>query len=230
MTTTPGIEPSLAEIMRLAMDSRLLDLHVALPCRVEKYDAATQTVEVLPMVRRALTDTDGGTQNEDLPILPNVPVLFPRSANFSATWPISPGDFVLVIFCSSAIGTWRATGQLSDPVDLRRHDLSHAVAIPGVAPDGATIPTAADAALLEVGGSATHVQVGAAATDFVSLSGFVDSFLENIASAINSGVPAPNDGGLALKNSIMVALQASGWGSGGTTIPNSTAATKLKSE
>ena len=221
MTTTPGIEPSLAEIMRLAMDSRLLDLHVALPCRVEKYDAATQTVEVFPMVRRALTDTDGGTQNEDLPILPNVPVLFPRSANFSATWPISPGDFVLVIFCSSAIGTWRATGQLSDPIDLRRHDLSHAVAIPGVAPDSATIPTAADAALFEVGGSATHVQVGAAATDFVAMNQKVLAELNSIATALSAHVHAG---------------VTPGPGSTGTTAappytpPADVAATKLKSE
>jgi len=227
MTTTPGVEPSLAEIMRLALDSRLLDLHVALPCRVEKYDAATQTVEVFPMVRRALTDTDGGTQNEDLPVLPNVPVLFPRSASFSATWPISPGDFVLVIFCSSAIGTWRATGQLSDPVDLRRHDLSHAVAIPGVAPDGATIPTAADAAVLEVGGSATHVQVGAAATNFVSRDDKVQQRLGELYAAMAGATIIANDGGASLKTTYLAALSPD-WSGSGTT-PD-TAATKLKSE
>lgn len=162
-------EPTLAEIVRKAIDSRLLDVHVALPCRVESYDAATQTVEVLPMVRRAITDSVGNTQHEELPKLPNVPVIFPRSAAFSATWPIAKGDHVLVIFCSSAIGNWRESGDIADPGDLRRHDLSHAVAIPGVAPDGDVLPTAADAAVVEVNSPATHVAIGAAASDFVAM-------------------------------------------------------------
>lgn len=221
MSTTPGIEPSLAEIVRLALDSKMLDVHVALPCRVEKYDAATQTVEVAPMVRRALTNTDGETQHEDLPVLPNVPVCFPRSANFSATWPISKGDFVLVIFCSSAIGTWRATGQLSDPVDLRRHDLSYAVAIPGIAPDGSTIPTASDAAVLEVGGAATHVAVGAAATDFVAMNQKVMDALQDIATTFNGHIHLTPAGGGGVASDITTTPYVP---------PADVAATKLKSE
>lgn len=220
MSTTPGIEPSLAEIVRLALDSKMLDVHVALPCRVEKYDAATQTAEVVPMVRRALTNTDGETQHEDLPVLPNVPVCFPRSANFSATWPISKGDFVLVIFCSSAIGTWRATGQLSDPVDLRRHDLSQAVAIPGIAPDGSTIPTAADAAVFEVGGAATHVAVGAAASDFVAMNQKVLTELGSIATALTGHTHTGVTAGMGI----------TGGSSSTYAPPADVAATKLKSE
>jgi hypothetical protein len=225
-----GNEPTLAEIVRRALDSKLLDLHVALPCRVESYDAATQTIEALPMVRRAIEDVDGDTQHEDLPTLPNVPVLFPRSAAFSASWPLAAGDFVLVVFCSSAIGNWRESGDISNPGDLRRHDLSHAVAIPGIAAKGSTIPTSSTAAVLEVNAPATHVTVGAGASEFVALSNLVDTFLEDLAGAIDAGVPTANDGGANLQTTILAALAAAGWGGGGTTLPNSTAATKLKSE
>jgi hypothetical protein len=182
------------------------------------------------MVRRAITDSVGNTQHEELPKLPNVPVLFPRSAAFSATWPIAKGDTVLVVFCSSAIGNWRESGDVADPGDLRRHDLSHAVAIPGVAPDGDVLPTDPAAAVIEVNPPATHVTVGAGASEFVALSNHADTFLEDITAAIAAAVPAPNDGGAALQTSLLAALSSAGWGGGGTTLPNSTAATKLKSE
>jgi hypothetical protein len=226
-----GAEPTLAEIVRLALESRLLDLHVALPCRVESYDATTQTIEALPMVRRAITDTSGETQHEDLPTLPNVPVLFPRSAAFSASWPLAPGDFVLVVFCSSAIGNWRESGDIADPGDLRRHDLSHAVAIPGIGPKGSTIPTSPTAAVLEVTAPATHVAVGAAATDFAALASKVEGIVGALAAEILNATAVPNDGGAAIQTAAKTALGLLGWTGGGTTPPaNSTAATKLKSE
>lgn len=225
-----GAEPTLAEIMRRAIDSRMLDVHVALPGRVESYDPSKQTCEVLPMVRRAIADTEGNTQHEDLPKLPNVPVLFPRSAAFSATWPLAKGDFVLVVFCSSAIGQWRETGEVSNPVDLRRHDLSHAIAIPGIAPKGSTIPTASDAALLEVSGTATHVQVGAGSAEFVSRDDKVQARLGELFDAITNAVPKPGglDGGAQFKTQLLAALTSAGWSSTGTS--PTTAATKLKSE
>jgi hypothetical protein len=200
-----GAEPTLAEIVRLALESRLLDLHVALPCRVESYDATTQTIEALPMVRRAITDT--------------------------ASWPLAPGDFVLVVFCSSAIGNWRESGDIADPGDLRRHDLSHAVAIPGIGPKGSTIPTSPTAAVLEVTAPATHVAVGAAATDFAALASKVEGIVGALAAEILNATAVPNDGGAAIQTAAKTALGLLGWTGGGTTPPaNSTAATKLKSE
>lgn len=218
-------EPTLAEIVRLALDSRLLDLHVALPCRVVSYDAATQTVEALPLVRRAIEDTSGEVQHEDLPKLPNVPVLFPRSAAFSASWPIAAGDTVLVVFCSSAIGNWRQSGDLANPGDLRRHDLSHAVAIPGIAPEGETIPTSPTAAVLEVNTPATHVTVGAGASQFVALENLVALRLTELVTAINAATIAVGAGGAV---DVGAKLTAAGWSAMPT--PPTVAATKLKSE
>jgi len=229
-----GAEPTLTEIVRLAIESKLLDVHVSLPCRVESYDPATITVEALPMVRRAIEDADGKIQHEELPPIPNVPVLFPSSSAFSGAWPLVPGDFVLVVFCSSAIGSWRESGDIADPVDLRRHDLSHAVAIPCVWPAAqaptkiATNPTAM---LLEVNAPATHVQVGELASSFVALSNKVESALSDLADAIvNAGIFA-GDGGATLQTSAKTTLTGKGWTGGGSIPPvGLTAATKLKSE
>lgn len=220
-----GAEPTLAEIIRSALDSRLLDVHVALPCRVESYDPVTQTVEALPMIRRAIADDAGTIQHEELPKLPNVPVLFPRSAAFSATWPLIAGDFVLVIFCSSAIGNWRSSGDIADPGDLRRHDLSHAVAIPGIAPDGDVLPVSPTAAVLEVKPPATHVTIGAGASDFVALQALVALRFTELVTAINAATIAVGAGGAA---DVGVKLTAAGWVA--MPVPPSVAATKLKSE
>lgn len=223
-------EPTQAEIIREALDSRLLDVHVALPARVESYDPATLTVEVLPMVRRAILDTENKIAHEDIPKIPNVPVLFPNSTAFSATWPLQKGDFVLLVFNEAAIGQWRETGDISNPGDIRRHDLSYPVAIPGIKPKTGTTPTAPDAAVVEVGAPATHVTFGAGASEFVSLSNFTDTFIQDIVTALNAAVPTPNDGGAGLITTFLAALSSAGWGGGGTTLPNSTAASKLKSE
>ena len=177
-----GAEPTLAEIVRLAISSRLMDLHVALPGKVTAYDAVTQTVEVQPMVRRAISDTNGETQHEDLPKVPNVPVLFPRGTadSFSITWPIAIGDFVLLIFCSWSIGQWRETGDLADPVDLRKHGLGNPIAIPGIAPKTGVIPTDPTSVLVE----GPSVKVGAAATSYVALNDLVMAELVKIGTAI----------------------------------------------
>lgn len=219
-------EPTLAEIIRAALDSRLGDVHVALPGRVETYDAATNTADVLPTVRRAIRDTNGDTQHEDLPVIPNVPVLFPRGGGdaYSITFPIAKGDHVLLVFCSWAIGPWRESGDVSNPADLRKHSLGNPIAIPGIAPKTGSLPTDPAAMILE--GPAVHV--GASASVFVALSSLVDARLTELYDAINGAVPLATDGGAQFKTQLLASLATAGWVPGG---PQPTvASTKLKSE
>lgn len=226
-----GTEPTLAEIIREAIASHMLDVHVAMPAEVVSFDRATGTCEVKPKIRRAITDTAGEVQHEELPNIPNVPVHYPRSAVFSMTWDLVKGDHVLLVFNSSAIGNWRETGDLSDPGDLRRHDLSYPVAFAGIAPKGDVAPSAADAAVLEVEAPYTHVQVGAAASEFVARADKVESLFKTLADAIVNAVVAPNDGGATLQTNAKAALVSAGWTNSGTTPPaNSSATAKLKSE
>jgi len=179
-----GAEPTLAEIIRLAIASRLMDLHVALPGKVIAYDASKQTAEVQPMIRRAISDSNGEIAHEDLPKIPNVPVKFPRGSgdSYSITWPIAPGDFVLLVFCSWAIGQWRESGDLSDPVDLRKHGLGNPIAIPGIAPKTGSIPTDPSAMVIE----GPEVKVGPAAVDFVAMNAKVLAELASIAGVLSA--------------------------------------------
>jgi len=118
------------ELLELVLDHRLRGLHTSMPGQVQSYDAASQTADILPQLKRQIPDGDGGFTVEDLPVLPGVPVCFPRGGGCFVSFPLQKGDFVLVVFAERAIGNWRQKGQASNPGDLRMHPLAGAQAIP----------------------------------------------------------------------------------------------------
>lgn len=135
------LPPSEEGLIRAWIDHALNDLQVALPGRVESYDATTQTANIQPLVRHARRLPDGTTEHEDYPVIPSVPVLWPRAGGWFLAMHLAAGDTVQLLVNSAAIGHWRAStsGEVTDPGDLRRHHLAHAVAIPGLATRGAKL-------------------------------------------------------------------------------------------
>lgn len=128
------IAPTDDDVIRGWIEHHLADVHTAMPARVQSYDAATQTATLVPLVRHAVLLGDGSVEREELPVLPAVPVLWPRFGGHFIAGALAAGDVVLVVFCESDTGPWRAgSGDVSNPADLRRHSLSHGVAIPGLA-------------------------------------------------------------------------------------------------
>lgn len=110
-----------------------LRTHVAYPGRVQSYDAATQTADIIPLIRQQVPQPDGSYALEELPVLPSVPVVWWRVRGWFMALKLEPGDTVQLLVNSSAIGHWRAgDGAVCDPGDLRRQHLAHAVAIPGL--------------------------------------------------------------------------------------------------
>ena len=142
------VDPTEVEVIREAIRSALIDVHVALPARVDSYNAAKQTVKVTLCVTRdrMITDTRE-IATEEMPQLDNVPVAWPRGGGFFMTMPIKKGDFVQLVFNESATGVFRESGEVpSRPGDLRRHHIAHPVAIPGggAFPDSGPIGDASD--------------------------------------------------------------------------------------
>lgn len=136
--TTDYDTPDLAEVIEDAIESRLLDVHVALPGRVRTYDAAAQTAQIELGVRRVLETDAGAPVAESMPILENVPVAFPRGFNAFLTFPLYDseigGAYGLVVFPEASIDQWRAKGEPTAPGDRRRHSLTGAVFYPGLVP------------------------------------------------------------------------------------------------
>lgn len=104
------------------------DIRVALPATILSFDPDKQTVVCKPLIRE-LVNTNGTARYEELPELRDVPISIPRAGNWAITLPIKPGDECMVIFQDLCIDGWWFRGGIQNWNDLRRHDLSDAIAI-----------------------------------------------------------------------------------------------------
>lgn len=209
--------PTERAILDAREEQQELRAFVALPGRVQSYDPVTQTADIVPLIRQQVPQPDGSYAMEALPVLPSVPVLFPRVAGWFLAFAIVPGDTVQILVNTAAIGHWReGDGGVTDPGDLRRQHLAHAVAIPGLYRRGAALGNApsgtnaivmgADAdggtrltfrtngSVLVTQGAGVVVQIdadgtvhlGGAAGEFVALANLVAARLTALQSAFDS--------------------------------------------
>ena len=152
-------------------------LRVAIPGIVQSYDASQQTVTVQVALREKLS-IDGNENWVDIPLLLDVPIIFPRSGGYVLTLPITSGDEVLVVFGDCCIDAWWQSGGVQNQIDTRRHDLSDAFAIPGPWSQPRRVP----------GYSTNSCQLrNEAGSAYVELSG---STINIVGSAVN--IMAPN--------------------------------------
>ena len=188
--TTPV---STAELLRKALDAHSLDIHTALPGIVRSYDAANQTAEIeLALTRNvpAVEEDEAADTFETLPILPSVPVVFPRAGGFYLHFPLAVGDSVLVVFSEQDMNSWRNSAALSDPSVGLRHGLSGGVAIPGLYPRTNPNPdaSASSGTIGTEGGVAIELRSGSIAVDGDSDSAALASRVKQLETAFNAHV------------------------------------------
>jgi hypothetical protein len=184
----------LAELFQLAIDARLSDLHVALPGEVEAWDSSAQTVNVRPMVKRAVRTVSGARKLESLPVIQGVRVAYVCAGGFAIAHPMQVGDTGVLLFSESNMAQWLSSGEVSDPGDLRRHSLASAVFLPGltttddkptIATDGITLGTKNGSFVLKVKNN--RVEIGGS-SDAAALASKVDDALQDIATAFSTFV------------------------------------------
>lgn len=120
-----------------AMDDAASDdganLRVALPGIVQEFDKETQTVKVQLAIMEKVRDNDTGSEtDQEIPVLEDVPVMFPRAGGYSLLMPIEEGDECLVVFADMCIDGWWQNGGVQPQAEVRRHDLSDGMAIMGI--------------------------------------------------------------------------------------------------
>jgi len=118
----------LAQVLTATFGSLMENVHTCLPGQIDTYDFKTQKATVKPLIKKVYNDGDV----LELPILTNVPIVFPRTKTSGITFPINRGDGVLLLFSERALERWYSTGKDSEPGDPRRFDLSDAIAVPGL--------------------------------------------------------------------------------------------------
>lgn len=119
------------EALRTAFDSFAAELWTSLPGEIVSFDPAACTAVIQPTIKGVVTGTDGANGEVNLPLLPDVPVLFPHSKEFALTFPIQSGDECLVWFACRCIDGWWQMGGVQPALDARMHDLSDAFALVG---------------------------------------------------------------------------------------------------
>lgn len=101
----------------------------ALPAIIQDVDYNRFTVSAQPSIQGVITDKENNESYQDLPMLVDVPILFPQAGGWHMTFPIQPGDECLIVFSCRCIDAWWQSGGIQKPMESRMLDLSDGFAI-----------------------------------------------------------------------------------------------------
>lgn len=120
----------LVQAMTIWLNSKLEDVHTAMPGKIVKYDEDNKIADVLPLLSKITIKN----VEVPLPVIPGVPVIFPSGKSFELSWEVQKGDGVLLVFSEAALGAWvnsDGTKQIS-PESKHRFSETDAMAIVGL--------------------------------------------------------------------------------------------------
>lgn len=96
-----------------------------------------QSIDVKPLVNQVFADLEDDTEH---PVLLHVPLIYPSSSTSAVTFPVYPGDTVMLVFSQAGTDVFKSgDGTAQPPPDNRRFSIRDAVAIPGLFPFGSAI-------------------------------------------------------------------------------------------
>lgn len=116
--------------MQVALEGWQSGIWTALPAIVQSFNPALSTAEVQPSLQALETLVSGTQRWVNLPKLVDGPVLFPGGGGYRLTFPLAPGDEVLVVFSSRCIDGWWSQGGIQQQLEFRMHDLSDGFVLP----------------------------------------------------------------------------------------------------
>lgn len=116
---------------RYALDGRQSQIWTAFPAIVQSVDLEAMTLTCVAAINGVELDSENAINYHAMPVLEDVPIVFPSAGGFTITFPIAAGDEVLVIIANRCIDSWWQNGGFQNPIEFRMHDLSDGFAIPG---------------------------------------------------------------------------------------------------
>jgi len=206
--------PKLDDLFNIFKKQIMLDLNCHAVGTIQSFDSDNQTAQVSFNYTKTYFVRNESTkqyqQNEQiLPILQQVPIIFLNGGSFSLTFPIIQGDQCLVFFNDRDMDKWYGNETINnDPNSVspcntvRLHSSADAIAIVGLHPLSYQIPNYDTAhALLQngatqVGISATQARIANAATTLGAAIAQVTTALENLGTALAAATSSTGDTGL----------------------------------
>jgi hypothetical protein len=147
----------------------LTGVNTSFPAVVVDFDGKNKiSVQPCVMTQRV------GAEPEPLPVLQDVPVLFPGGGGFRMRWPIAPGDYVLVVCSQRSIDNWKQSGGVVPANVPRRFSMSDGVAIPCPEPFDDAEPVGTDYTI--TGESGAEIRI--TPSGVVSINGHLGILLE----------------------------------------------------
>ncbi|HDK0301007.1 TPA: translation initiation factor IF-2, partial [Escherichia coli] len=92
-------------------------MRVSIPGIIQSFDPEAVTAVIQPAIKGVEHDASGAEVSVNLPLLVDVPVIFPRGGGCTLTFPVKEGDECLVIFADRCIDFWWQSGGIQEPVD-----------------------------------------------------------------------------------------------------------------
>jgi hypothetical protein len=148
--------PTLGETINQLIDAKLVNIHTSIPAIVEAYNAQNKTVDVIPAIKRKRITGE----IETIQRINNVPIAYYQSENAIFSFPLQKGDSVQLIFNERSIDKWRKSGGLVFPDDIRKFDLSDAVAYPTLKYNGSGLEADSDHLMIKNGNSQIRLSNG----------------------------------------------------------------------
>ncbi len=78
---------------------------------------------------------EGADEAVLIPILEDVPIVYPGAGDWWLTFPVVKGSNVVLLFNDRSLAEWLDRGGLVEPMSTRKFSLSDAIAIAGILPD-----------------------------------------------------------------------------------------------
>lgn len=172
------------DLLEKVKESIFANLRVSGPGIIQDFNPTEMTVSVQMGIRETVQIGNSDLVEEvALPLLVDVPVVFPNAGGYSITFPIRVGDECLVVFGDHCIDAWWQSGGVQSEVEQRNHDLSDGFAIVGIRNIQRALP----------GYSTNSVQVrNDAGSSYFEISG---DTINIIASTVNINAPTINANG-----------------------------------
>jgi hypothetical protein len=135
------MQVDLNDVIQAALDNIVSKIHTSIPCVVKRYDAQKRMGDIQPLIKTVLKSGKVLSQ----PLIQNVPFLILSGGGAVISFPIKPGDTVIALFSERSIDEWvNSSGDEIDPLDIRKHNLSDAIAICGIYPYSKQLNTSSD--------------------------------------------------------------------------------------
>lgn len=156
------LAPDPVTAFQLGLDGRQATMWTAMPAVVLSFDPAVRTASLQITIQAQVQSQNGKLSWLTFPPLLDCPVKFPGGQGLDLTFPLAPGDEVLVIFSSRCIDNWWKLGGIQTQAELRMHDLSDGFCLPAVLSEPAALqraPVAMDAAELRNADGTTKIRL-----------------------------------------------------------------------